>query len=230
MLHLDEVTGKLYSGSADRTIAVWDLHSGAYLESWNCIGDVSSLVHIPSAASNSNQGTGFIASGSSDGTVTLWNTNTGEAVDNGFASPNEVNALTVVNNRFYSASNDRSIYEWDTENIMMGRVFRGHEGYVSSITGIAAMPETSYSTNDDNGTTTSVIIPATGPRLISGSWDGIVKIWDLVTGCCVGTLKAHDRSVNAIALSGDGKYLFTGSTDGKIKIWDLGIISLIHVR
>jgi WD40 repeat protein len=60
-----------------------------------------------------------------------------------------------------------------------------------------------------------------GPRLVSGGWDGSIKIWDLVSGECVYTIEnAHKKSVNAL-IGIDNQRLVSASSDGSIKVWDL---------
>ncbi|KAJ3412902.1 hypothetical protein HDV05_008766 [Chytridiales sp. JEL 0842] len=209
---VDEARERVYSGSDDRTIAVWDTRSGECIARWNSpgTGSISSLVSISGGTPNAHS---FIASSSTDGGVTLWEANEGQVIESTSASPHEVASLTVVEDRIYSTSNDKNIYEWDISTWVQGRVFRGHSGYVSCLTGTHGSG--SLENNGSFGTA-----PPGGPRLFSGSWDGCVKVWDLVGGHCVATIKAHPRSVNAIAL-GERGVIYTGSIDGKIKAWDL---------
>lgn len=58
-------------------------------------------------------------------------------------------------------------------------------------------------------------------RLISGSKDDTIKIWDLNSKKCLTTLKEHTSTVNSVDVSHDGSMLVSGSLDGTIKFWDL---------
>ena len=56
-------------------------------------------------------------------------------------------------------------------------------------------------------------------RLLSASYDGTVKIWDLTSYECIGELK-HNDGVTSAHYSLDGELIVTSSFDGTAKIWD----------
>src|SRR5271166_1405337 len=57
-------------------------------------------------------------------------------------------------------------------------------------------------------------------RVVSGSDDRTVKVWDLASGHEQRTLSGHGGGVNALAMTGDGRVV-SGSFDGTVKVWDL---------
>jgi hypothetical protein len=83
------------------------------------------------------------------------------------------------------------------------RTFRGHTDVISS-----------------------VAISADGTRIVSGSLDRTVKVWDVQSGKDILTLKGHTGNVFSVAISPDGKRIVSGGADsvrgkpGEVKVWD----------
>ena len=66
----------------------------------------------------------------------------------------------------------------------------------------------------------SVAYSPDGTKIISGSFDNTIKIWDANTGECLQTLEGHSHYVWSVAYSPDGTKIVSGSYDNTIKIWD----------
>ncbi len=66
----------------------------------------------------------------------------------------------------------------------------------------------------------AVAVSADGRKVVSGSGDETVKIWDAESGEELCTLSGHSDVVTAVAVSADGRKVVSGSGDETVKIWD----------
>ena len=71
----------------------------------------------------------------------------------------------------------------------MLRIFKGHSGPVNS-----------------------VAISHDGTRLVSGSSDHTLKLWDVASGELIRTFEGHASGVSSVAFSPDGIRLLSGGT------------------
>jgi hypothetical protein len=59
-----------------------------------------------------------------------------------------------------------------------------------------------------------------GKLVLTGSSDGVARLWDVASGKAVGQPMAHRGPVTAVAFGGDGRTALTGSRDGTARLWD----------
>jgi WD40 repeat protein len=85
-----------------------------------------------------------------------------------------------------------------------------------------------FETKDIQGSVNSVAISHDGTRIISGSSDNSIRIWDAQTGGALHELKGHSSSVNSVAISHDGTRIISGSDDNSIRIWDAQTGGALH--
>ncbi|KAF8324818.1 hypothetical protein F5887DRAFT_1289993 [Amanita rubescens] len=67
----------------------------------------------------------------------------------------------------------------------------------------------------------SVAFSHDSKRIVSGSWDQTIRVWDAETGeVVVGPFKGHDHYITSVAFSHDSKRIISGSLDRTILVWD----------
>jgi WD40 repeat protein len=82
------------------------------------------------------------------------------------------------------------------------RPCRKFEGHTNQINGVIHMPG--------------------GHRIMTCSWDGSLRVWDLQSGKQIGNdWRDGESAVNNIGLSPDGKKVVSGSNDGAVRWWDV---------
>jgi WD40 repeat protein len=67
----------------------------------------------------------------------------------------------------------------------------------------------------------SIAVSSDGTRVVSGSYDNTIHIWDTQSGkLAIEPLKGHDRLVTSVAFSPNGARVVSGNEDHAIRIWD----------
>ncbi len=59
-----------------------------------------------------------------------------------------------------------------------------------------------------------------GRRIVSGSEDNTLRLWDAETGAALMTLNGHQDGVSSCAFSPDGRRIVSGSYDNTLRLWD----------
>jgi len=67
---------------------------------------------------------------------------------------------------------------------------------------------------------TSVAFSPDSRRIVSGSSDHAVRIWDMETEKLVGLFRGHTDGITSITFSSDGRCIVSGSYDQTVQIWD----------
>ena len=198
--HQDRVSSLSYSpdgktiasGSADKTIKLWDAATGKVLRTLESHREwVLSLSYSPDGRT--------IASDGGDKTIKLWDVATGKVLRTLEGHKREVLRVSYSpdGKTIASGSWDKTIKLWDVATGKVLRTLEGHQDGVSSL---------SYSPD--------------GKTIASGSGDNTIKLWDVATGKLLRTLEGHQVSVQSLSYSPDGKTIASGSEDNTIKLWD----------
>jgi len=71
-----------------------------------------------------------------------------------------------------------------------------------------------------SGTVEGVAFSPEGKYVLTGSNDGIARLWNVLTGEEVRQFIGHTDLVGTVAYSPNGKYVLTGSWDTTVRLWD----------
>ncbi|KAG5421185.1 PWP2 [Candida metapsilosis] len=88
------------------------------------------------------------------------------------------------------------VYEWQSESYILKQ-----QGHFDSMNTLCYSPD--------------------GSRLVTGSDDGRIKIWDVASGFCLMTFTEHSAPVTQVQFAKKGQVLFSSSLDGTIRAFDL---------
>ena len=180
-------------GECDDTIKVWDVATGACLQTLRGHADCGA-VGVLCRPTDPGCSRGVRQRRSRCGT---WRR--GHACRRCRGTRDSVHSVCVLadGSRLFSGSYDNTIKVWNAATGACVQTLRGHAYAVRS-----------------------VCLSADGSRLFSGSADSTIKVWDAATGACLQTLRGHAGSVCSVCASADGSRLFSGSEDETIKAWD----------
>ncbi len=74
----------------------------------------------------------------------------------------------------------------------------------------------------------SIAFDAKSERLVSGSEDKTVRLWEVATGKELRCFKGHTADVNSVTFDSKGKWLASGSKDNTIRLWEAASGKQLH--
>lgn len=217
----DELNGCAYSPDGEFFVSAlrhWE--KPAKLQLWNATtgAEVTTMIH-----SSESRGCAFspdgrwILSGLSDKTLSVWDVQSralaGELTD-ARVGPEAPWTLSPDGCSIISAASGRMTL-WDLGTGQRIKEFIGHADHVAAC---GFSPD--------------------GRRIVSGSWDGSAKVWNVKTGDVLNTLptipesrlpilstaegqnRALGPGVHACTFSEDGRSIICGSRDRAVRVWD----------
>lgn len=183
----------LVSGSWDREVRLWDVHTGQCVRVLEGHTDfISSVCFTPDDQ--------HILSSSGDNTARLWKVKNGQCVTilEGHSKPIATVTCDSTGRYALTGGKDKAVRLWELESGECLRVFEGHSKVVNSV---RFHPNPKY--------------------ILSGSWDNTIRMWDRETGECIHVFEGHQDDVKCIDLDEAGQRLFSASKDETARIWSL---------
>lgn len=202
------------TAAEDNTLILWDVRTGAKIREFT----PSHQEGVTFVALSPDERTALSAS--NDKTLVWWNVATGSRIRELDGHTNQVWVAAFSPDGRYAASGgmDRAIRIWDLSSGQVIHILHGG-------------PADDDKANDDrfdnsnpDGHTAAVaalLFLPDGNRLLSGSHDGKMKLWDLRSQRVLATFKGHNAPVNCLALSPGATRVVSASFDKTLVLWDI---------
>ena len=223
-------SSEICGGSCDESVYTYDLVAEKRTQRFEGhTNDVNAVCYLNDGSGN------LIISGSDDTMVRVWDKREGKCVG---AFAGHVGGVTSVDSRdshyLISNSKDQSIKLWDVRKMGNGEMqprFRQHLDYRMGGAQMRALLQRNMHTDDSSLMTyrghsvLQTLIrayfspPSTGGKFIyTGSYDGVVRIYDVLSGETVRTLNGHRAAVRDVSWHPEIPSLASVSWDGSIRV------------
>lgn len=130
----------------------------------------------------------------------IWNISTRSHITNLRTGPGNPTAITH-NGNYIICGSFKTIKIWDNRFSLI-RTIKGHNGQITALSSIEKY-------------------------ITSGSWDHVIKLWNMTTGDLVHTFVGHTDTIYSLSITND--YIISGSGDNTIRIWDIQTGKCIHI-
>eukprot|EP00301_Raphidiophrys_heterophryoidea_P026245 c9013_g1_i1.p1 GENE.c9013_g1_i1~~c9013_g1_i1.p1 ORF type:complete len:656 (+),score=176.02 c9013_g1_i1:48-1970(+) len=155
-----------------------------------------------------------VVAGFESGLIRAWSVQSWECVGTVRQHRKAVGTIAYLgNNLIVSGSHDCSMCVWDISTWECERTISGHHSQ-----GVWALAVVNQNTaaNQSMGEDSTVF---DAPKLISGSYDTTIKVWDTTTWECERTIFAHEDEIETLKVHHN--MLFSAADDKTIKVWNM---------
>jgi WD40 repeat protein len=181
----------LATAGGDRVIKLWDVESGKEIET---LEGHRNLVFDLAFNSDGTE----LLSASWDGSMGYWDLNSGEYYlkDLGGDSPYKVDFSP---NDLYLISGDvrSNLTFWEADAVERFRTLVGNTDIVGDFT-----------------------FSPSSKQIATASWDGKVKVWDVLTGMQIAKFSDHTGAVYAIEWDPQNRFIASAGADNTIRLWN----------
>eukprot|EP01039_Chlorochromonas_danica_P000907 gene908-989_t len=184
------------TGSADRTIKIWDLAKCCAGAEGGLKLTLTGHIHTVRGLAFSDRHP-YLFSAGEDKQVKCWDLEYNKVIRHYHGHLSGVFALAIhpTLDLLVTGGRDSVARIWDMRTKNQVQVLCGHENTVGSI-----------------------LTNGVDPQIVTGSHDSTIKLWDLAKGTTISTLTHHKKSVRSLVASKREFVFFSGAADN-IKKW-----------
>lgn len=232
-LNLDEHEGVLLSAADNGTIGVWPLHDYNHDEE-----HITGPFNINRRILVGHQGgvwalasrRNLLITGSTDRSLIAWDWKRGSRLVDLVGHTSTVRCAEIVGNWVVSGSRDGTVRVWNVEDLIINHdndndydydydydYINGHHNTNRQIRNPRLGERCLYILTGHRGSVRCMAAWG-NHHLVTGSYDGTLRVWNLRQGKCVAICAGHDGKVYSVATTRN--YIFSGGIDGKIRVWN----------